>query len=169
MKKQIFMGLALAATLGLAACSDAKTSTAAAPSTQSTGDSDKAVLYSGILPSADALGTVYTLKLDFDDDNNYTDGDYVLIENSLAADENEMSGLKEVATSYSEGDFRKETKEVNGEKVEYIVLAPDAKDALGVESAGSLYFLVNADGSLTMTGADLTKPEGAEYYTLAVK
>ena len=78
--------------------------------------------------------------------------------------------MKEVATSYTKGDFRKESKQVDGATVEYIRLMPDAKDALGTASAASGYFLMNEDGSLTMVGADLQKAVNPEMnYTLTVK
>lgn len=166
MKKTFLLGLAVAGALGFTACNNSNATSNAA---QSKGGSDKEVLYSGILPAADAQGTIYTLKLEFDDDHNYTDGDFVMIENSLVSDTVAMSGLKEVATSYTEGDFRKESKTVEGETVEYIRLIPDAKDALGTASASSLYFVMNSDGSLTMVGEDLQKPVIAEMYTLTVK
>ncbi|MDE6498581.1 MAG: hypothetical protein K2L21_07975 [Muribaculaceae bacterium] len=165
MKKVLFMMLAVA-SLGFVSCN--KCDTKAAPAADKGGD--KEVLYSGILPAADAQGTVYTLKLDFDDDHNYTDGDFTMVENTLAADTVAASGLKEVATSYTKGDFRKESKQVDGATVEYIRLIPDAKDALGAPSAASGYFVVNEDGSLTMVGADLTKSVNPELnYTLTVK
>ncbi|MDE6277434.1 MAG: copper resistance protein NlpE [Muribaculaceae bacterium] len=164
MKKTVLMMLAVA-SLGFASCDNTK-ATAEAPTT----DGDKEVLYSGILPSADAQGTVYTLKLEFDDDHNYTDGDYTLVENTLAADTVAASGLKEVATSYSKGDFRKESKVVDGTSVNYIRLTPDAKDALGTPSGSSLYFVINEDESLTMVGPDLEKSVNPELnYTLTVK
>lgn len=165
MKKTTFMGLAIVAALGFTACNNSNTAT-----TQVKKGGDKEVLYSGILPAADAQATVYTLKLDFDDDNNYTDGDFTMIENTLVSDTIAASGLKETATSYSKGDFRKESKQVDGTTVEYIRLLPDAKDALGTASASSLYFIVNPDESLTMVNADLKKAENTEMnYTLTVK
>lgn len=165
MKKSLLLGLAAVAALGFTACNKTDCKSGAACT-----KGDKEVLYSGILPSADAIGTVYTLKLEFDDDHNYTDGDFTLVENTLAADTVAASGLKEAATSYSKGDFRKESKQVDGVNVEYIRLVPKAKDALGSASAASMYFIVNADGSLTMTGTDLQKSENpALNYTLTVK
>lgn len=165
MKKTFLLGLAVAGALGFTACNNSNATSTVA---QSKGG-DKEVLYSGILPAADAQGTVYTLKLEFDDDHNYTDGDYTMVENSLASDTVAISGLKEVATSYTKGDFRKESKTVDGATVEYIRLIPDAKDALGTPSASSLYFVINADESLTMVGEDLQMPAIAEMYTLTVK
>lgn len=166
MKKNVILGLAAAAALGFTACDNSAATSGAA---QSKGDDDKEVLYSGILPAADAQGTVYTLKLEFDSDHNFTDGDFIMIENSLAADSVAASGLKEVATSYTEGDFTKESKQVNGATVEYIRLTPDAKDSLGTPSGSSLYFILNADGSLTMVSADLEQPAIPALYTLTVK
>lgn len=163
MKKFALMGLAALAALGFASCDK---TTASADTTEG---GDKEVLYSGIVPSADAMGTVYTLKLEFDDDHNYTDGDYTMVESTLEADSVAFSGLKEVAVSYTKGDFRKESKVVDGSTVEYIRLVPDAKDALGTPSACSNYFVVNADQTLTMVNAELDMPVMAENYTLTVK
>ncbi len=164
MKKTVMLGLAAVAALGFTACNNSNAASGVAKS------GDKEVLYSGILPAADAQGTVYTLKLEFDDDHNYTDGDFTMVENTLASDTISASGLKEVATSYTKGDFRKESKQVDGATVEYIRLVPDAKDALGAASGSSMYFIINADESLTMVGADLQKAANPEMnYTLTVK
>lgn len=133
-------------------------------------DGDKAVLYSGILPAADAQGTIYSLRLEFDADHNFTDGEFVLMENSIAADTSDPSGLKVAASSYTEGEFRKASKNIDGAEIEYICLIPDLKGALGTASASSLYFLINADESLTMVGEDLQKSVTPELnYTLTVK
>lgn len=166
MRNTLFIGLAFLATLGFTSCD--KTSSTKADINK--GDSDKEVLYSGILPAADAQGTVYTLKLEFDDDNNFTEGDFTMVENTLAADTTSVSGIKEIATSYSKGDFRKESKQVDGTTVEYIRLIPDAKDALGTPSASTTYFIINPDQSLTMVDANLKKAENPDMnYTLTVK
>lgn len=166
MKKSVLFGLAAVAALGLASCGNSCDKKAC----DGGKCDDKEELYSGILPSADAQCTVYTLKLDWDDDHNYTDGDFEMIENTLAADTIDASGLKEVVTAYTSGDFRKASKEVNGATVEYIELVPDAKDALGGSSAASAYFVINPDQSLTMVGADLEKSEmPGMNYTLTLK
>ncbi len=167
MKKSIFLGLAAVAALGFASCNNSGSCPAGDKAGACKGG-DKEVLYSGILPAADAQGTVYTLKLEFDDDNNYTDGDYVMIENTLQADSVDASGLKDVATSYTKGDFRKLSKEVSGDTIQYIQLTPDAKDALGAASASSSYFIVNPDESLTMVGESLVKSDTGLNYTLSV-
>lgn len=161
MKKTLLvLGLAAVAALGFTACNstDAKT------------DGDKNELYSGILPVADnGLGTIYTLKLELDDDNNYTDGDYSLVENTLVADTTTASGLNEAATGYSKGDFKKMSKQINGTKVEYLVLTPQADKKLGFASTDVMYFIINPDGSLTMANAALEMPSTPELYTLAKK
>lgn len=162
--KKTLLGVIALASLGFVACDS---SNAASKVTAANGD--KEVLYSGIVPAADAQGTVCTLKLDYDDDHNYTDGDYLMVENTLASDSVAASGLREVATSYTEGDFRKESKQVNGATVEYIRLVPDAKDAMGDPSASSLYFIINADQSLTMVNSDLEVSATSALYTLTVK
>lgn len=167
MKKITFLMLTLVAAVGLASCNNSCDNSKCAKSNGQNGD--KEVLYSGILPAADAQATVYTLKLDFDDDHNCTEGDFTMVENTLAADTAAVSGLKEAATAYTKGDFRKESKQVDGADVNYIRLIPDAKDALGTASAASLYFIINADESLTMVGEDLQKAANAEMnYTLSV-
>lgn len=167
MKKTFMIGLATIAALGFAACNS---SNAGSNNNSGQKSGDKEVLYSGILPAADAQGTIYTLKLEFDDDHNFTEGDFTMTENTLVADTVASSGLKEVATSFSKGDFRKESKQVNGANIEYIRLLPNAKDALGTPSASSMYFLINPDESLTMVGADLQKPADPNLnYTLTVK
>lgn len=164
--KKTLLGLAALAALGLTACNNA----ASTNNSNSNGGKDKEVLYSGILPAADAQGTVYTLKLEFDADDNYMEGDFTMIENTLVADSVASSGLKEAATSYSKGDFRKLSKQVEGTAVDYIQLIPDAQDALGAASSSTLYFIVNPDESLTMVGADLQKAANPEInYTLTVK
>ncbi len=161
--------MALFAALGFSSCCNKSCDNSdKAASADKSGD--KEVLYSGILPAADAQGTVYTLKLEFDADNNFTDGDYTLVETTLASDSVAASGLKDLTASYTKGDFTKASKEVDGATVEYIQLKPDAKDALGTPSAASLYFIVNPDESLTMVSADLQKAvDPALNYTLTVK
>lgn len=164
MKKTLLMALGAAAVISLASCSnDCKEKCNATD-----GKTTDEVLYSGILPSADAQASVYTLRLDYSKCG--TKGDYQLVENTLAADTTAASSLKEVVTSYTEGDFTCETKVVNGDSVKYIKLVPDAKDALGGASSASNYFVVNADNSLTMTGEDLVKSETPGLnYTLTRK
>lgn len=170
MNKKTILGVAAVALLGLSACNNScdKSCDNSCGNTAKDGK-DKEMLYSGILPAADAQGSAYTLKLEYDAEDNYNEGDYTLVENTLVADSIAASGLKVMTSSYSKGDFKKEVKQVNGNNVTYLQLIPDAKDALGTPSAASLYFIVNPDESLTMVSADLQTPENAELYTLTSK
>ncbi|MDE5552708.1 MAG: hypothetical protein K2M03_06100 [Muribaculaceae bacterium] len=170
MNKKIILGVAAAALVGLASC-NCNNSDKVCPNKAAGNDNDKEVLYSGILPNADAQGTVYTLKLEFDADDNYNEGDFTLVENSLATDTVAASGLKILASSYSKGDFRKEAKQVDGTTINYVRLMPDAKDALGNPSNASMYFIINEDESLTMVNAELQRSEtpGLDYTLSVVK
>lgn len=167
MKKVALIGIAICA-LGITACNNSKSNNTAT-TLPVVGHGDKEVLYSGILPAADAQGTLCTIKLEYDDDNNYTDGDFTMVENSIVADTVAAAGIKEVATSYSSGDFCKASKQIDGATVEYIVLTPDAKDVLGAASASPTYFILNADQSLTLVNSNIEMPENPELYTLTVK
>lgn len=170
MKKTVLMAAAAMAALTFGACSQGASSTQECGSAKACDNkcdgNDREELYTGILPAADAQGTLYTLRLELDDDNNYTDGDYMMVETSLAADEADASSLKVAATAYTEGDVVRQNKTVDGAEVEYICLTPDTKDSMGAASADPVYFIVNADGSLTMTGADLKVSETGLNYTL---
>lgn len=164
MKKSILAMGAVVLALSIASCTDSATTT------QNVGDTkkgDKEVLYSGLLPAADADGIVYALKMEYDDDNNFMDGDYRLMETTLVTD---SLGMQAGATSYTSGDFKVETKTVDGKEIKYIKLLPDAKDALGAPSACSNYFIVEEDNSLTMVSADLTRVANDSLnYTLSVR
>lgn len=160
MKKTILFALAAVAALGFSACNN---STATTKDSSVSRSSSERVLYSGILPSADALGTVYTIRLNYDD--NRTSGDYEMLENTLAGDTTTASGLKEVYTAYTEGDFHRASKQVDGATVEYLQLEPDKNVA-----SAPMYFVINADNSITMVGEDLVKTEmPGMNYTLTAK
>lgn len=167
MKKTVLFSLAAAAAFGFAACNNLSSTTTASEGKAKGGDMEE--LYSGILPAADAQGTLCTIKLEFDDDNNYTDGEFVMVENSLVTDTVAAAGLSEAATSYSEGKFRKESKSVNGANVEYLVLTPDAKDNLGAASNTPTYLVVNADQTLVLVNSDIEMPADPALYTLKLK
>ncbi|MDE7159296.1 MAG: hypothetical protein K2O24_00415 [Muribaculaceae bacterium] len=166
MKTKALFGIAALAAFGLTACSNASGTPSAAGASA---NGDKEMLYSGILPAADAQGNVVTLKLDFDDDHNYTDGDFIMVENTVAADSISAAGITAASTSYSEGDFRKATKQVDGKTLEYLVLTPDAKDLLGAATATPSYFLINENQTLTLVNADIELPANPELYTLTAK
>jgi len=162
MKKTI-LGIALI-PLALTACGKPAGTTSAGIG----GEKDE--LYAGILPAADAAGILYTLRLDYDDDHNYTDGDYLLTETALVKDSVNPLGLKDGVTSLTEGDFRIESRTVNGTTSHYLRLMPDMKESLGAASASTLCFLINPDRTLTMVNADLTKAaNGTLNYTLTLK
>ena len=121
-------------------------------------------------PAADAEGILYTLKLDYDDDHNYTDGDFQLVETALLSDTVSAMNLRTGVTSLTEGDFRIETSTAEGETTSYMRLVPDAKESLGAASTATLYFIINPDKSLTMVNSDLTKAANDSLnYTLTLK
>ena len=163
MKKSILLGLAVL-PLALASCGNCNNGSCNANSGNS---GDKEELYAGILPAADAEGIVYNLRLDYDDDHNFTDGDYALTQTAIVADSISMSAG---ATSYTEGDFTIESKNVNGVDTKYMRLVPKAKESLGTADNSTLYFLVNGDNTLTLVNADLTKAENDSLnYNLTLK
>lgn len=160
--KKIFVGIALI-SLALTACDNNRGSNHG-----SLGDKEE--LYAGIMPAADAEGILYTLKLDYDDDHNYTDGDFQLVETALLSDTVSAMNLRTGVTSLTEGDFRIETSTAEGETTSYMRLVPDAKESLGAASTATLYFIINPDKSLTMVNSDLTKAANDSLnYTLTLK
>lgn len=160
--KKIFVGIALI-SLALTACDNNRDRNHG-----SLGDKEE--LYAGIMPAADAEGILYTLKLDYDDDHNYTDGDFQLVETALIGDTVSAMNLRTGVTSLTEGDFRIETSTAEGETTSYMRLVPDVKESLGAASTSTLYFIVNPDKSLTMVNSDLTKAANDSLnYTLTLK
>ncbi|MBD5341535.1 MAG: copper resistance protein NlpE [Bacteroides sp.] len=165
MKKAILFCLALA-PLALASCNNCNNGSCASGSK----GGDKEELYAGILPAADAEGFVYTLRLDYDDDHNYTDGDFAMTQMALDYDTVSAPALKAGITSYTEGDFRIENKTVNGAGVKVLTLVPDPKESLGTVDNSTVYFLVNGDNTLTLVGPDFTKATNDSLnYTLTLK
>lgn len=166
MKKTILFSLA-AATLALASCGNCKSGSC--DTTKARGG-DKEELYAGVLPTADAEGMIYTLVLDYDDDHNYTDGDFSLTQTALESDTVFTPNFKAGVTSYTEGDFKIEDKTVDGATVKVLTLVPEAKESLGTADNSTLYFFVNGDNTLTMVSADLTKAvDPTLNYTLTLK
>ena len=165
MKKAILLSLALA-PLALASCSNCNNGSC------NTGNGgDKEELYAGFLPAADAEGFLYTLRLDYDDDHNFTDGDFAMTQTAIMGGEEGGMPYKAGISSYTEGDFRIKSKNVNGVDTKYMELVPDAKESLGTADNSTVYFLVNGDNSLTLVGADLTNSatDSALNYTLTLK
>lgn len=128
-------------------------------------------VYTGVLPAADAEGVRYTLKLDYDDDHNYTDGDYDLVEVYLANDSTSATGYSDTARFKSEGDFTVINGTGDNSSKKYLKLVQDAKDSAPGSNAGPIYFLVASDSTLVMVNADLeesTTP-GMNYTLKLVK
>ncbi|MCM1377774.1 MAG: copper resistance protein NlpE [Clostridium sp.] len=121
-------------------------------------------VYTGVLPAADADGVRYTLKLDYDDDNGFTDGDYDLVVSYLKSDSTLRSGVRDSISFASKGDFRV----VNGKDADaskkYLELKPESRYA----NADALNFLVESDSTLVLVGPDLSMPVPASglNYTL---
>lgn len=122
---------------------------------------DRDLIYTGILPAADTDGIRYQLKLDYDDDANYTKGDYDLIETYIAADTTAVGGMKDLASYKSEGDFTVISE--NGKK--YLKLIKDNKDS-NPNASSPLYFEVANDSILTLVNSDLQRAESDLNYNL---
>ena len=157
MKKLIYTALLTLVVVGMASCSDKGKCDRKADK-----QGDKIEVYSGVLPGADVSGILYTLDMEFDDDKNYTDGDYKLTQVYMTAD---STGMKDGKVFTSEGDF----KEINGTganaTAKYLKLTPD-RDSQGE----TLYFKVTSDSTLMLVNAQLEEPtDTALNYTLRLK
>lgn len=108
------------------------------------------IVYTGILPSADAAGIRYSLTLD------YGDGDYELTETYLDFDSVSPSGYKDGQAFKSEGNFTVEdaTPATAGKK-HLRLISKAAENA----SPDTLYFLIDSDSAITLVGADLQPSE----------
>ena len=151
MKKALYMAAAVA-LLGMSAC----TGTSCDSKVCKTDDK----VYTGVLPAADCDGIRYTLKLDYDDDHNYTDGDYDLLETYIAADSTSALGYKDLRTVKSEGDFT-------------VVKTKDGKTGLKLveevrkgQQGETMYFVVDSDSTITMTNSDFETAASGLNYTL---
>lgn len=154
MKKFMMFAAAFAAVLSFSACSGKQ---AAAPATETTVAVDKVVAYTGTLPAADCEGIRYDLKLEYDADDNYTEGDYNMVETYITGTEND-------STYRSEGDFKVLTKDGKT----YIKLEPDAKDSDQGATTTVTYFMMGDDESLVMVNSSLEAPVAPADYTLTV-
>lgn len=119
---------------------------------------DKKELYTGVLPSADAAGIRYQLKLDWDDDD-CAKGDYDLRETVLVADTTNAAGVSDGKTFDSEGDFTVMKGNDNNAGKTYLKLVRDSKDSDPNSTAGPMYFLVESDSTLVMVNSDLQVSE----------
>lgn len=160
MKKIIFAFAICAFALG--ACNNGKSCNSAGQC----GGGDRKELYTGILPAADAAGILYSLELDYDDDHNYTTGDYDLTETYLLSDSVAAGGKKDGSVFKTEGDFSVMEKDAQ----KYIKLMPEAKHSTPNADNSVRYFLVSSDSTLTLVGSDLKPAEDSGLnYTLTRK
>lgn len=152
MKKTFYITAAFTALLMAGACSGNNSCNG---TDKSCNDGDRTEVYTGVIPAADAAGIRYTLKLDFDDDHNYTTGDYDLLETYLAGDTISPTGLKDLSSFKSEGDFTVEKGQGANSGKMYLKLVQDVKDSSAGSNAGPLYFLVESDSTIVMVNSDL--------------
>lgn len=143
MKKMIYMGVAALSMMSMVACNGNQKGAAAGEA-----HGDKLEIYTGVLPAADCDGIRYALQLKYDDDHNYTDGDYDLLETYLVSD---SVGNHDDKSFKSEGDFN--VIEKNGKK--YLKLIQDRDDSQTGSADGPMYFLVDSDSTITMVNSDL--------------
>lgn len=155
--KKLFLGAAaVAALFAMSACSGNKSCDGNA----CTKGMDDDMVYTGVLPAADADGVRYTLSLDYDDDHNGNDGDYHLVETYLKGDTTATAGFNDELSFKSKGDFTVEQRD----GMKYIRLVPKAKKS---SKATSLYFMVDSDSTLTLVNDSLeASPNTAMNYTL---
>lgn len=154
MKKTVVAFAAALALVGMGACSS---------NSKKCNDgeckADKAQVFCGVLPAADAEGVEYTLDLKCD--STCTAGTFKLDEVYLKADS--VGAKKEGEKFSSKGDFT--VQDQNGKKYLKLVKAA-ANDS--VESP--IYFLVDSDSTLTMVNQDLQVSETPGLnYTLTLK
>lgn len=135
--------------LAMTACSNNR------QSAHSNTDGNRDEVYTGVMPAADAAGIRYTLHLDYDDDHNFTDGDYDLTETYIAGDTTAMLGYKDLNSFRTEGDFTVETGIPADKTAKYIKLVPDRKYG----SAQAMCFLISSDSTLTLLDAQLAVPQ----------
>ncbi|MBD5290549.1 MAG: copper resistance protein NlpE [Bacteroides sp.] len=157
MKKTVYVAAAALAVLTLSACGN-KTCNNGKCGRQG----DRKELYTGVLPAADTDGIRYTLSLDYDDDHNFTDGDYDLIETYIASDSTSFTGYRDLKSFKSEGDFT--VSDNAGKKV--LRLVQDVRDSQPGSTSTPIYFLVDSDSTLVMVNADLELPTRPGDYTL---
>lgn len=166
MKKTFYITAACATLLMAGACSGNNKSAGIDKSAKA---GDRTEVYTGVIPAADASGIRYTLKLDFDDDHNYTKGDYDLLETYFAGDSISPTGLKDLKSFTSEGDFTVEKGQGANSGKTYLKLVQDAKDSSAGSNAGPLYFLVESDSTIVMVNSDLQPSETPGLnYTLKI-
>lgn len=156
--KKLILGTAILASLcAMSACSsndNCKDKSCKAS------DADEMV-YTGVLPAADADGVRYTLKLDYDD--NFREGDYDLVETYLKGDTTATAGFNDEKSFKSEGDF----KVVEKDGMKYLRLIAKARKKSAGSKADNLCFMVDSDSTLTLVNDSLESSTNAALnYTL---
>lgn len=167
MKKLILGLIALIGLTGFAACSgnSSKSECDSCKHKKCAQTKCEDQVFTGILPGADCDGIRYTLKLDYDDDKNFSEGDYDLIENYLEADSTASDGYKSIERIKSEGDFTVLNGEGSNAGKKLLKLVADAEDS-DSKAQRELYFIVESDSTLIMTNADYQVAESGLNYTL---
>lgn len=159
MRKTIYMMAAVAAILGMAACSGN------CGSNSGCARGDREEVYTGVLPAADCEGIRYVLRLDFDDDNNWQDGDYDLLETYVGVDTVATASIKDVNSYDSEGDFTV----INGEGAnagkKYLKLVKNARKS-SQGASDELYFEVDNDSTITLVNSNLERAATPLNYSL---
>lgn len=119
----------------------------------------KSEVYTGVVPAADAMGIVYTLRLDYTTADN---GEYDLVEAYLAGgDKSNASGITVKESYSSAGSFTVEKGSGENAGNTYIKLQ---------NSAGApICFIVNPDSTITMVNESLQPSENKDLdYTLTL-
>lgn len=149
MKKSFIMLASAAIALMAASCADNK---AKCDDTLCVSAAEKAedVVYTGMLPAADAAGVQYILKLDYSDSEDAVKGEYDLYEVYIAA--GTEGSLKNAVDVTTDGVF------VGFEK--------DGKNYIKLEGVNQMYFAVDTDSTVTMVNADLEAATTGLNYTL---
>lgn len=145
MKKIFFLAVAALGLMGMASCSSNS-----CDKNKACCDNDKDLIYTGVLPAADAAGVRYLLKLDYDDKSTER-GDYDLLETYVDVDSAAVGGYKDLKTFKSEGDFTSMTKDGKT----YLKLVADREDSDKGANTETTYFLVASDSTLVLVNADL--------------
>lgn len=171
MKKILFFAGAAMSALALGACSGNNCSNCNACSGPGTCNLDEDKVYTGVLPAADAGGIRYTLKLDYDDDKNFMEGDYDLLETYIVGDSVSATGYKDAGSFRSEGDFTVMKGDGANSGKTYIKLVQDPGESSKGSDSGPLYFLVESDSTLVMVNAELQESTipGLNYTLKIVK
>lgn len=154
--KMLFFAAALVA---LAGCSGNKQQQTAATDVNPVTDTDdRHEEYTGVLPAADTEGIEYTLHLEYDRDDNFTEGDYRMRQVYMSATN---------PTTYdTKGDFKVLKGTPQSPDQMYLQLVSDPENNA---PADTTYFLVSSDSTLTMVGQDLTPAVSGLNYDLKLK